>query len=278
MKRFYFVLYGVLSGLLLLVTPFDLALTDALVGNADGVFHIVSEMGYLPPFFIGYFGVGYYVWRFSNPKVPAWFRYLVYAGALIGVVSLSYMFVFSMRFLPYYLMLSPFMILSLLVGAYYASRHVFHKRLFEFDYLAALGMGLIVYLYFSVTQLKRFFGRARYYLVSVDETLFTDWYEIQERAIHRDFYSMPSGHMTFVAVALWVVLVVMVIPRTRIPAWKVAVPVFFWIAVQGYARIRMGEHFVTDIVFSVLYTAMSLHALYYACRHLRGYLTHRFKI
>ncbi len=278
MNRFFFILYGVLILLLLIVTPFDLAISHALAHEMNGASRAISEMVYVPPFFIGFFGIGYYVLRFSHKQVPIWFRVLVYLGALVGVYGLSYMFIRSMRFLPYYLGISPFLILGMIIGAYFASRYVYKKRWFEFDYLASIGMGLIVFLYFVVTHLKRLFGRARYYLVVDDESLFTEWYQLEGMVYHRDFYSIPSGHTTFVSIALWFIIVVLVLPQIKIKPWIVIVPTLAWIAFQGYCRICLGEHYITDIVFSVLFTAVFMHLFYYISKYIREFLAVKFKI
>ncbi len=278
MNKFFFVLYGVVFTLLLIATPFDLELSLSLFKGLNGFSRIISEMVYIPPFFIGFFGINYYIFRFSHKKVPLIFRGLIYVLAIIGYLGLSYMFVRSMRFLPFYLTLAPFFIIGMIIGSFYASRYVYRNKWFEFDYLASIGMGLIVFLYFVVTQLKRLFGRARPYIVIDDESLFTEWYEIAGMVFHRDFYSIPSGHVTFVSIALWFILVTLVLPQINIKTWKVTLPVLFWIALQSYFRICLGEHYITDVFFSILFTAFFMHVLYYLSKYIRQFLTHHFGI
>lgn len=278
LNKFFFVLYGVVFVLLLLATPYDLELSLSLYSGLNGFSRTISEMVYIPPFFIGFFGINYYVSRFSHKKVPLLFRGLIYILAIIGYIGLSYMFVRSMRFLPYYLTIAPVLIIGMIIGSFYASRYVYQKKWFEFDYLASIGMGLIFFLYFVVTNLKRLFGRARPYVVAEDESLFTEWYEIAGMVFQRDFYSIPSGHITFVSISLWFILVVIVMPQINIKIWKVVLPVLIWIAFQAYFRICLGEHYITDVLFSIIFTAFFMHLFYFISKYIRQFLKTQFNI
>ncbi len=276
MKRFFLWTYAVGLVVLLVVTPFDLAISQTLFSGLNGLPRVISELVYVPPFFIGFFGIGYYARRFSHPSVPWWVRVMVYTLGIIGVVGLSHMFFRSMRFLPYYRIVTSFMIAGLVVAAALASRQAMRHRWWAFDYLAAVGLGLIVTLFYVVTTLKRVFGRARYYVVAENEALFSEWYHIRGMVFHRDFYSIPSGHITFVSIALWFVVVAMTIPRFRPYIKPVIVTVFVWIVWQGYLRICLGEHYVTDVVFSVLFTAALMHLSLGIARGVLGWLQTRF--
>ncbi len=271
-------IYVVGTAVLLIATPFDLAISEALFGGKNGAFRALSEMVYVPPFLIGYFGIAYYVQRFNDKSVPRWVRNTVFGFAILGVVGLSVMFFVSMRFLPYYQVVVPFLTVGMIAGAVWISRIALQRKWFVFDYLSAAGMGMIVTLFFVVTLLKRLFGRARFYVVVEDDSVYSAWYHIQGMVYERDFYSIPSGHISFATMAVWFVVAAMLIPRLNRYVKPLTIGVVIWIVGQGLLRVFLGEHFLTDVAFSVVFSAALMHLGIIVTRTIRQWLEKRYNI
>jgi len=259
MKYIFIASYIIVGLFLFIVTPYDLQISQAVCKDIHLTTHIISELGYVPPFFIGYFGIFYYVLRFRTYQAPMKIQHVIYVIGAVGIVLLTIMFFHSMRFLPYYKIITPIFIVLISFYAIKLAKFTISMRWFEFDHLAITGLGLIVSMYFLVNVLKKVYGRARYYLVVDNNDLFTDWFVIQKgMAEHRDYYSMPSGHIAFVAISLWFILVLYAIPEIKINRGFVVAAVYIWLIIQGYIRVVMSEHFVTDVLFSTLFAIFVL--------------------
>ena len=261
MHRLFIKSYIIIILLLLLATPFDLTISTFLHHDLGEFFRAVSELVYIPPFFIGYFGIFYYLIRLLHREIPQWMRFMLYSLGLFGIYIVSTMFYRSMRFFPFYQVFAPVFIVLLVIAAYRFASHVYKERIKAFDYLASIGLALIVTLYYLVTQMKRLFGRARPYVVFEDESLFTPWYSIEGPVFIRDFYSIPSGHITFVTIAFWFVVVCIHVKPYIDLRVKMPLLIFLWIIFQSYMRILLGEHYLTDVIFSVLLSLLLLHLI-----------------
>jgi len=108
----------------------------------------------------------------------------------------------------------------------------------------ALGPGLIVN-----GILKEWWGRARPSDIVPfgGEATFTPPWMIADQCASN--CSFVSGH---VSIAFWVVAFALLVPR-RARTWAVAVALMFGVAV-GLARIVVGAHFLSDVVFAGIIT------------------------
>ncbi len=276
--------YVILTVLLLVLTPFDLRISAFLYGEGTRPTHymVLSELTYLPTFFIGLFGVYYYCHRFKSYALQSRLKqgiWLLLTGLLL--LLLFIMFYRSLRFMPGTMRLyfAPIFYLILNIYGHHYGRKAVEHQWFHFDYLASIGLLLIGIQYFTVTVLKRLVGRARFYVVFEDESLFTPWFVIQEGiATQRDFYSIPSGHTSFAAISLWFIVVAMTVPVFKKYLKPTAVVVGFWIFLQAFLRVFSGEHFATDVIFSVIYTFTVTLVLYVATKELRRFIAKKYNI
>ena len=279
--KLFITIYATLISLLLLATPFDLQLSLFLYenGSAGGFVMLISEMAYVPAYFIGVFSVFYYYQRTERAFIEIGKRYVLRMLTAIFILALLLMFVRSMRFLYMYLLFAPILFVLMSGFAWWVVKRVIKAHFFQFDFLASIGLLIIGIQYFLVTFLKKFIGRPRFYLVIEANELFTEWYQIQPGfASSRDFYAIPSGHTTFAALSLWFILVVLVIPQIRRYLPVVTITVTIWIFLQGYIRVYKGEHFLTDVLFSILITFFFIHVLYHITRYIRRYLKVTFNV
>ncbi len=282
--RIFMMIYASLILLLLLFTPIDQHVSTFLYGDGtrDTRYMILSEITYIPAFFIGLFSGFYYHLRFKPVALKQRLTTVVWLGfTLLIMVLLFMMFYRSMRFLPgdarLYFTPPTFIIMSVI--AYKFAEKALKKQLFQFDYLASIGLLMIGILYFVVNLLKRFVGRARFYMVFEDDSLFSHWFDIQPGlASSRDFYSIPSGHTSFAAISLWLIMVVLTVPSLKKYAKPTIVLVILWIIMQGFLRVFSGEHFATDAIFSILLVFTTMHFLFIVTRQIRTFLTKKYQI
>lgn len=278
MNKIFIFLYVFLVVALLIVTPYDLQITHNLYGDAGLLMRLISDCVYVPIFFIGYLGIFYYYQRIYVGLSHKLLKLGFLLGTVFGIILLTYIFIRSMRFLPYYLVLSPLFIVVLMMIAWLGSEYIIKNELKQFDYLLVTELEMIIILFFLVTFLKRLFGRARYYMVLKNEALYTPWYKLHGMVYERDFYSTPSGHTTFVAITFWFILVVFTVPQFRKYITITVTSVLLWVGIQGYIRVLLGEHFITDVILSVILTLALLHVLYYVSMYGRFYLKRKFNI
>jgi membrane-associated phospholipid phosphatase len=261
MHKFFILTYLVLGVMLVAITPFDLEISQMLYGDEKRLLSIISQLVYIPAYFLSFFGIAYYYQRIM-PVLNHWFLKSGFIfGALVGIFLLCYVFINSMRFLAYFIYIVPTIIVILMILAWFMSKKCIQNCIHEFDYLAGIEIVMISLLYLTVNTLKRLVGRARYYLVFENEELYTNWYEINGMINARDYFSFPSGHMSFVTISVWFVIVTVMIPQFRKYFKLALVASMGWIATHGYIRVQMGEHYLTDVIFSVILGLAILHVL-----------------
>jgi membrane-associated phospholipid phosphatase len=276
--KFFILTYIVLGVILFVVTPFDFAISQMVYGEEKRVLNLISQLVYIPAYFLGFFGIAYYCQRII-PILNHWFlKYGFVSGALIGIFLLSYVFINSMRFLAYYIYIIPVVIIILMKLAWDMSKKCIQKRLYEFDYLAGIEIVMISLLYLTVNTLKKIVGRARFYLAVENEQLYSNWYEIRGTINARDYFSFPSGHMSFVTISVWFVIVTVMIPQFRKYFLPALISSISWIIIHGYIRIQMGEHYLTDVIFSVILGLAILHVLLISAKLVVSLLENKFNL
>jgi|GEM_PF-3232304 len=271
MKAVFIITYIVLVAALVFATFFDLEITRMLSGEMNTFFYVLSDMAYVPPYVIGFFSLIYLYYRLETFMKRLAHRRLRMLFLVVGGAGMTAMFVRSMRHLPYFIPLALLMVLMMILLTRVLAKRAIHAKLYEFDRLAPIALFLIGGLFVSIAGLKVVIGRARPYLVFENEAFFSPWFTLSlDLQSGRDFNSTPSGHIAFATICLWVVLVAFNVEKFRVHAKKVTVVVLMWILLQTYLRILGGYHFITDAIFTILFTVAALHVLFFLALFITG--------
>lgn len=163
------------------------------------------------------------------------------------------------------------------------------KRLLLFAIVIIVACG---FAQVTVAVLKSFAGRARYRAIWFlnDETLYTPWYEFSGSRVSDSIYlealgvqedafrSFPSGH-TASAGAVYVLLALPhIFKKTNTKKWKIilakiilTVATVLFTGVVAVARILVGAHFFSDVLFGGTIAYVSVYGAMWLIKFLINY-------
>lgn len=118
----------------------------------------------------------------------------------------------------------------------------------RYAYVAAVCLLSILLGLLAVELLKNTFGRVRFREMAAPYQEFTPWYVVNGYTGSRSF---PSGHTAHAAVTLALASFADYPQHRGKRPWIVA-GCLFWTVLMGIARVRIGAHFASDVLFGAV--------------------------
>jgi len=243
---------------MVMATFVDLRLSEALNNPTQWFSKLLHNYGEWPAYLINVgFPVALCVWLIKHKKyllsVPP-FLFAIIFGFLFSMMwfkNTSMPFLFNSIFNA--------VVTGALFGLFFIIPKQVHKKA-----LYILGLTFIVsnIAYLIMLAMKYLWGRVRFFDL---EDNFTPWF--RPNGINGND-SFPSGHVLSAAslLMLWLVPIIFQIKNifARLPL--VVIPALYTIAMM-YARIVVGAHYLSDVVFSIiLFTVCTVLVLWVVCR------------
>lgn len=237
--RKYF--YLIMLMLIIVATFLDLPISELLYGLAPRFSIIEKAIGATPLGISISLGMLYYGRYFSGQRVKQ--------GFFLSVVTL-------VNFLTYYsivkylnLSIDNLLILSLsivtMVVSYYIMSRVSENKFKKYQKLAFVAIVMPLTIALTGSFLKVIFARPRYFT-----GLYGPWYQISGPTLNNDYMSFISGH----SANSLSILLLSVLPAKEQKKTRMLIFAFgmLWAVLVGLGRIFIGEHYLSDVLFSLL--------------------------
>jgi len=228
---------------MVVATFVDLRLSQALNDPNQGYSKFLHDYGEWTAYFINVgFGIGLSVWlikckRYFWAIIP--FLFAIVFGSFFSLMWLENT---SMPVL--FNTLFNMVCVGVFFCFFFFAKDEFHKKA-----LYILGVTFIItnFVYIIMLALKYLWGRVRFWDLADN---FTAWYRPNGINGHQSF---PSGHVLSAAstLMLWLVPIIFKIKNPFARATLIILPILYTLSMM-YARIVVGAHYLSDVVFSIL--------------------------
>ena len=275
-KKERWIVFPVVTVLLLIATVFDLRISQAVYGK--NLFSTVFEiLGEAPIQFLALFGAVTLL-RFRSRK-SKWVSGLLMVAygilaaafcAMFGFATINYVNENIAHELP--MLVSILTALAGLALAIWLARAVPKERAREAVTFAVITIVYLLLIVIIMNSIKSVWGRLRMREMLDPVREFTPWYEIHFRGgFDNRFASFPSGHTMNAAGVILITLLPSVFTGLKGRETLLRVIAYLWAAVVGFSRVVAGAHFTTDVLFGILLS----YALFEGTRAVVGKLRSR---
>lgn len=107
--------------------------------------------------------------------------------------------------------------------------------------------------FFLMRVIKMFAGRPRFWALGGDAGLFVPWFKVSGLTVHNDHMSFVSGHAVHALIMLGFAFF---LSQGSKRYTYMLVASFSWYALVCLGRLMSGQHFLTDLVFGGMLTAV----------------------
>lgn len=249
----YYIVAIILVGLLLFGTFYDLEISKKIVTEPNPFNIFFESFGWI----VGYSFVPFLTCLFFFKRTksrPLAYLYLI-IGNIIGILGytltlkngIDYLVEKNvMKEINIFLIALIGLILTLITYfiGYYNRRHYNKMVALTFITLALF----ITYLIGVELILKPLFSRTRFDDMNGVYDSFTNWYIRGNGGS-----SFPSGHTALSAIILFICCLPDIFKNMKINKKVLYIISLLYIALMAFARIQIGRHFLSDVVFSIIY-------------------------
>jgi len=236
----------------------DLELSRTLNDPTQVFSKLLHDFGEWPAYFINVgFPIALAVYLVKNKKY--WWAILPFIFACAFGLFFSRIWLETSELQFHLHIILNVICIGVFVGIFFLVPKEAHKK-----FLYILGVTFIItnITYLIMLAFKYLWGRVRFWDLAGN---FTPWYRPNGITGNTSF---PSGHVLSAAslLMLWLVPIIFKIKNKVARAILIIIPIFYTISMM-YARIVVGAHYLSDVVFSIiLLTLCATVFLYFVCR------------
>ncbi|MCY3410399.1 MAG: phosphatase PAP2 family protein [Candidatus Heimdallarchaeota archaeon] len=203
-------------------------------------------------------------------EIPGWITVFLFSSAYIfkenkltifTSISLLYDIICVVGFMIRLDIVSVLLLVSLLSTlSYYLATLLESEKINYLTYLSQFF--LLLFPGIIITTIKHIWGRIRFRdLLSIED--FTPWYFVNGYTGNRSF---PSGHVSMGIMVFPLINLILLQIKSKQLKIGLILPLILWPILVALGRIRYGDHYASDVIFSIFIGSV----LYY-------YLSNRFK-
>ncbi|MFW8054193.1 phosphatase PAP2 family protein [Vagococcus fluvialis] len=246
---------GVFTILLVVLTVFDLQISEALYNPESTFGWFFESFGELVLSFIGLFSASVLFRTQQTRKVPMKILF-----AILGVFNGLMAAMLNKMYLNLSTVVMILLMIVYIAIFYFLASLVKPEKEQVVRKIAKIGICLSLLPILIITVLKMIWGRQRFRSMTDPSNQFTPWYLMQTFTSDNEFMSFPSGHSANSATVIWITLLPLWIEKLKPYRRLLVVAAYGWIVCVMLSRIIMGAHFSTDVLIG---SSITLGLFYY---------------